>query len=154
MADQVLTNPSGAFGLTGFDQKLPAEAEEFVANGAITAGNIVQFVAATAGATATVGRVVNASSTAAANHPLIVGIAMEDAVTGRAVRVAKGGYALANVAGTLTAGTSIVAVGSTDGVGTAVAATDGGTTVGRVVGVVLQDRAATTGLAPIWISRR
>jgi len=106
-----ITNPSGALqpvtdyttykDANGVPVQYHTVVSTFRANEAISAGQVVIFVAATATVPLSVG--VLPASASAAQKVLLAGVALSNASTGQAVRVATSGIAVVKTEGTVTA---------------------------------------------------
>ena len=124
--------------------------ETFFANGAIAAGDWVQFDPNKTGADRTL-YVIEATATFATGNPLVVGVALEAAAADEQVRVVVAGYAEnANVAAAVNAaGIALVVDNTLAGRAVAIAAAD----LAPACGVSLE--AASVGnTADVWVFKQ
>ena len=150
MANQVLTNPLGAYGQsTGSSVNFQTVAP-FEAAAAISAGDLVA-VAATVNTDTTI--TVETLDVSDALPELVLGVAKNAAAAGEVVEVVIHGYAICNIGSTSPAMGNIVIIGAADGVAGVLAPAVAGTITGDNFGIFLGTEIGSTNQAAIWFSK-
>jgi len=151
MANQVLTNPLGAFGQsTGSSVNFQIVAP-FKAAAAITAGDLVA-VAASVDTDTTV--TVEQLDVSDSLPERVLGVAKNTAAADEVVEVVVFGYAVCNIGNTAPALDDLVTLhGSTDGAAGKVSPADANAIVGDHFGIYLGTEIGSTNQAAIWFSK-
>ena len=151
MANQVLTNPLGAFGRTTGSEINYQVVVPFESVGVITAGD---FVTVAADVSTDAAITVSTHDVSDALPELVIGVA-KNATTaaGEICEVVVFGYAVCNIGSTSPARGNIVIIGASDGVAGVLAPAVAGTITGDNFGIYLGTEIGSTNQAAIWFSK-
>lgn len=152
MANQVITNPLGAFGLTTGASGNFQVVAPFKAASAVSANDLVAIAASVNTDTTTV--TVETLDVSDALPERVIGVAKNAAAANEVVEVVVFGYAVVNIGDTAPALDDLVTLhATTDGAAAKVSPADATAIVGDHFGIFLGTEIGTTNTAAIWFQK-